>query len=1240
MTMDKVYHQNRSSGFTSTVTLNRPNNTNGLNGSVNCLVSRLPQRRESKIPGPNNQSNSPGIGCNFNGISSSSSSPSSYHPSTTTTTCSSNFTPTIGPSKKFLNPPNKLLSTQGTGLSLNRNDSSLRSVSPTTVYKCKSTQSHLIVPSPSVTTTGSTTVSSLHSPSMCNTNSSVQSNQNNSNCNDANRGIRPPRLTSMTSNMLPVNGSPTPTGKSLVTVNRSQITRHSMVNNGFATVGRSGSSLIQNHHRSLTLREVKEDEAPRRSKTPSCSGPVRGVPNMNGNNNNSPRPTAGNLTSTLNANRSDSTPSLTENESGPERKTIIGNNKNLTRTNLTKGLVGGAHGIPLPKSRPNSVCLDNSPVAGSTVITSSSSTATVSHKTPSMSSVNGASLSKGINKSGLRPLSSSGIPKTGLSGHRSSILSSKMNEESPKSENIVERGRRPTVESHLVPTRSEPNVARVSPIRRSIGQNVNGDNGSGRSGIGPKEEESNHHHPHLQQPKQHPQYDDKMDDEVNYSSSGLTGCSVSSSTVPSSSSSSNVTSSVMVPTSAYPPTPLSPISSSLSSLSSVSSPSTSIITSSSSTATVTTPTSFNSKLIHQLPLGLSSASRASEPMLPNLSSPSSNQQNSSLKSVVEENQPIKARSTLSLSSHVNQLDESKDDYPTIKKIDLSANVLSFLESTRSISSSCDLINSNCTVNGENRSLNSTLPQQSKINFSSNSSESSPIHSNGYMSPVLEDESSPTPSRQSIDSPIESPFNQTIIDRTKSFSLNHNSQSINGNSSSLSNFHDSNFNEKIESTINNNNSLANLNSTISVPSTNNNLLNKINRCIKCTLPSEAELGFKTDLRLTSNHKDNGLTGGCGSIIELTSYGANGCGNLISPTTPPPLSANLQSSSSPQLPPPPLLLQSNGLASNSLTNQIKRLSKNGELRGSTISLLSGSSSFSATEERHNQEVKKLRDDLNRANNKVETLTQQLKNSNDMTQTFGKILETLRSRLYQCSLATDQKDREIGRLKTTIEVLRRECANGDLNGVGGKGNPSCYGSSSDIECRRDKNKKRSNKEPRSPSCDRDTINSGDSSGPSGWFKGSIQRAFKKNRSRNKSGGSMSDVEATINTKLNHGSDSSSSLPSTPLALNNKFNNKTDPFVELNLINNTNGTTNHINTNGSADLIIKDEDGLIKDLKKQLRDKEKQLNDIRLEVLLTASQMESLNDRISKMSKEMSQLRSENHRLQCLLLRQSSIG
>ena len=253
--------------------------------------------------------------------------------------------------------------------------------------------------------------------------------------------------------------------------------------------------------------------------------------------------------------------------------------------------------------------------------------------------------------------------------------------------------------------------------------------------------------------------------------------------------------------------------------------------------------------------------------------------------------------------------------------------------------------------------------------------------------------------------------------------------------------------------------------------------------------------------------------------------------------------------------------------------------------------------------------------------------------MTQTFGKILETLRSRLYQCSLATDQKDREIARLKTTIEVLRRECANGETNGVEGGSNSSCYGSSSDIECRRDKNKKRSHKEPRSPSCDRDTINSGDSSGPSGWFKGSIQRAFKKNRSRNKSGGSMSDVEATIN-KLNHGSDSSS-LPSTPLT----SNNKADPFAELNSINGSNGNITN-NKNGSTDLIIKDEDGLIKDLKKQLRDKEKQLNDIRLEVLLTASQTESLNDRISKMNKEMSILRSENHRLQCLLLRQSSIG
>ncbi|XP_025017349.1 neuron navigator 2 [Tetranychus urticae] len=1204
MTMDKVY-QHRPSGLTGAtattttgITSTRPIHSIGLslNGSVNSLVnspsslSRLPQRRESKIPGPNSQG-SPG--CVLNGISSTSCQP------TLSSNCSS--TPAIAPPKKFLNPPSKLLSSnQVTSSTANGTESSLRSVSPATVFKCKSTTSHLIVPSSQMPPTSSSSMTTMISPaSSCVTSSVQNSTTTSATCNGNNsetsRGIRPPRsASSMSSNVLPSNGSMS-TGKSTLTVSRSHITKHSVINNGLATVGRSGS--IQGHHRSVTLRESKDDrEAPRRSKTPSSSSSPSTSGTLRSNNNG--RLTAGNLTNGLNCNRSDSTPSLSETDSGSEKKKITGNNKSLIRSNFGKGLGGGVGGgssqsIPLPKSRPNSVCLDNS------TITSSQSSTPVITSSTTVSSVNGTNtVSKGT-KSSLRPLSSSGIPKTGLSSCYRGERPNPSTSEDHRTDTVQRRRRVVTnVESHLAPTRSEPNVARVSPIRRSIGQIGNGDSVTSRPGSGLKEDN------HQQSKQQHHQYSpgDKMDQD-NYSSTGLAGRNVASK----SSSSSNVTSNAMVPSSISSPTPLSSASTTSSSSSIIatsSTPSTTV-----TTTVTTTSTSFHPTLMHQLPLGLSSVNRASEPMLPirSISTAASSNTVSTLKSVMEESLPVKARSILSLSSPsspTNPSVDNKDAYPQIKTIDLSGNILSFLDSsTRTISSSCDLISTSTRCDSNNRSSGSL--SLSSGNFNSNITESSHSYSNGFMSPVLEDERS-SPSRESIESPFESPFNQTVIDKSKPSLTNiPSSPTINASLNTDQQVNKVNENGTTFSMIN---SSFNNNSTTTV-SSSANLINKVNRRNKCILPSEAELSLKTDLRL----QNNGLTS-CGSIMELNSNGSN----IIS-TTPPPLST-LQLAP----PPPPLILQS------SLTNQVKRLSKNGEFRGSTISLLSGSSSFSATEERHNQEMKKLREELNRANNKVETLNQQLKNSNDMIQTFGKSLETLRSRLHQCSLATDQKDREIARLKTTIEVLRRECANGESTGA----NQSCYGSNSDIETRRDKNKKRSHKEPRSPSRDRDGINSGDS-GPSGWFKGSIQRAFKKNRSRNKSGGSMSDVEGTI--RLNNGGDSSS-LPSTPLTLNNCSNGKTDPFIGLNLAT-ANGTT----VNGSLDSMVKEESELIEDLKKQLREKEKQLNDIRLEVLLTASQTESLNDRMCKMNKEMSLLRSENHRLQCLLRRQSitsSIG
>ncbi|RWS23793.1 Neuron navigator 2-like protein, partial [Leptotrombidium deliense] len=171
---------------------------------------------------------------------------------------------------------------------------------------------------------------------------------------------------------------------------------------------------------------------------------------------------------------------------------------------------------------------------------------------------------------------------------------------------------------------------------------------------------------------------------------------------------------------------------------------------------------------------------------------------------------------------------------------------------------------------------------------------------------------------------------------------------------------------------------------------------------------------------------------------------------------------------------------------------------------------------------------------------------------------------------------KDREINRLKSTIDVLRRECQT-DCSPT-----PYCE---SDSESRRKKLK-----EQKSFPLEKEEHSQG-------WFRGSISRAFKKNRSRHKSGGSMSDAEG-----CQSGTDCSS-IPSTPLL----------------------SPRNPINSE-----IVEEHDlEAIRELKKQLIEKDKLLTDIRLEALSTSHQIENLKEAINKLRAETLLLREENQRL-----------
>ena len=201
-------------------------------------------------------------------------------------------------------------------------------------------------------------------------------------------------------------------------------------------------------------------------------------------------------------------------------------------------------------------------------------------------------------------------------------------------------------------------------------------------------------------------------------------------------------------------------------------------------------------------------------------------------------------------------------------------------------------------------------------------------------------------------------------------------------------------------------------------------------------------------------------------------------------------------------------------------------------------------------------------------------------------------MKSRLHQCSLTSEQKDREINRLKSTIEALRKECQLDD--------------SLSDF-CQHVNTKRKKEKSRKKQKEFRSTSSGREDSGSS-WLKESISKAFKKTRTRYKSGGSVSDIESSYR------SNNSLYTPATPTLKRNY--NPRDSYI----------------TEESIDQLS--------ELKRQLHDKEKLLTELQLEGLAVASQMENMKDKMNKMTIEISMLKSENERLQRLVHRQSMLS
>ncbi|KAB7496192.1 Neuron navigator 2 [Armadillidium nasatum] len=114
----------------------------------------------------------------------------------------------------------------------------------------------------------------------------------------------------------------------------------------------------------------------------------------------------------------------------------------------------------------------------------------------------------------------------------------------------------------------------------------------------------------------------------------------------------------------------------------------------------------------------------------------------------------------------------------------------------------------------------------------------------------------------------------------------------------------------------------------------------------------------------------------------------------------------------------------------TPSASRTSKDDECHGSSLSLVSSSSSlYSSQEDKHAHEVRKLKRDLSEAQDKVITLTNQLTTNAHVVAAFEQSLTNMTNRLQQLTATSEQKECELSELRRTIDALRQQSIDAGL-------------------------------------------------------------------------------------------------------------------------------------------------------------------------------------------------------------------
>ncbi|GAB6029448.1 neuron navigator [Chamberlinius hualienensis] len=314
---------------------------------------------------------------------------------------------------------------------------------------------------------------------------------------------------------------------------------------------------------------------------------------------------------------------------------------------------------------------------------------------------------------------------------------------------------------------------------------------------------------------------------------------------------------------------------------------------------------------------------------------------------------------------------------------------------------------------------------------------------------------------------------------------------------------------------------------------------------------------------------------------------------------------------------------------------------EVRSSQLSLSSiGSSLYSTTEEKPTDEIRKLKQELTVAREKVYTLTTKLNCNTKVVAAFEQSLANMTNRLQTITQTAEKKDMELSELRGTVQSLQKPTTDGGflspnysvslptspsstdyLNGQRHHSITSAENYGNIVH--RSLNRQHSMDSVASmnslaSTCSTASQQSSDTSSSNnkkkkkvGWLRSSFSKAFS--RSKKNSNGSVSDVEDS------HYRKSIDKLTPTSDGPLRKGKSNTLPANNADI----QGTVQrNSDAQQSPEAVV--------ELKKQLREKDMALTDVRLEALSSAHQLEALKETVSRMRSEMVSLRQDNERLQ----------